>query len=298
MKSVLFNMGYFLKEAYKTIRLNLLSNIFSFIGTVLILFIFALVITGWNVSNRLVLMLKEEAEISAYYEENLDEIDKDNLIGLIEEIDGVLEVNLVSQAEAYNRMENVLGNEAGILELFEENPFEEYIEIRIHLDETERVIDRIENIEGIEYVRDNREILNRIEGIVKMLNMAGYIVTAAVGITTIIIISHMIRQGIYENRFQINTLQLLGASNSFIGFPFLIAGLLMILCGGIIASVLTVIAINIGFGQLSGTIPFIPLPPKNELVKHVVVIIMTASIILGSGGSIFGLSSIKEDAER
>ncbi|NLM76070.1 MAG: hypothetical protein GX187_08265 [Clostridiaceae bacterium] len=298
MKSVLFNMGYFLKEAYKTIRLNLLSNIFSFIGTVLILFIFALVITGWNVSNRLVLMLKEEAEISAYYEENLDEIDKDNLIGLIEEIDGVLEVNLVSQAEAYNRMENVLGNEAGILELFEENPFEEYIEIRIHLDETERVIDRIENIEGIEYVRDNREILNRIEGIVKTLNMAGYIVTAAVGITTIIIISHMIRQGIYENRFQINTLQLLGASNSFIGFPFLIAGLLMILCGGIIASVLTVIAINIGFGQLSGTIPFIPLPPKNELVKHVVVIIMTASIILGSGGSIFGLSSIKEDAER
>ena len=243
-------------------------------------------------------MLKEEAEISAYYEENLDEIDKDNLIGLIEEIDGVLEVNLVSQAEAYNRMENVLGNEAGILELFEENPFEEYIEIRIHLDETERVIDRIENIEGIEYVRDNREILNRIEGIVKTLNMAGYIVTAAVGITTIIIISHMIRQGIYENRFQINTLQLLGASNSFIGFPFLIAGLLMILCGGIIASVLTVIAINIGFGQLSGTIPFIPLPPKNELVKHVVVIIMTASIILGSGGSIFGLSSIKEDAER
>lgn len=122
MKSVLFNMGYFLKEAYKTIRLNLLSNIFSFIGTVLILFIFALVITGWNVSNRLVLMLKEEAEISAYYEENLDEIDKDNLIGLIEEIDGVLEVNLVSQAEAYNRMENVLGNEAGILELLRKTP--------------------------------------------------------------------------------------------------------------------------------------------------------------------------------
>jgi len=288
-----------MKEAYKTIRLNLLSNIFSFIGTVLIFFIFALVITGWNISGRLVSMLKEEAEISAYFDDyNLDEDGKAGLLKRIEETEGVLEVNLVSREEAYTRMENVLGNEAGILELFDDNPFEEYIEIRIHLDETERITDSIKNIPGIEYVRDNREILSRIEGMVKTLNMAVYLVTAAVGITTVIIISHMIRQGIYENRFQINTLQLLGASNSFINFPFLIAGFLMVLGGGILASVLIVIAINMGFGQLSGTIPFIPLPPRNELIEHVVVVIMAASAVLGLGGSIFGLSSIKEDTEH
>ena len=42
MRRFLFNIGYFLKESGSIIRLNLLSNIFTVIGTGLILFLLGL----------------------------------------------------------------------------------------------------------------------------------------------------------------------------------------------------------------------------------------------------------------
>lgn len=297
MKKVIFNLGYFVKEAKRTIQMNIVSNIFSFIGTVLILFLLALVVSGWSVSERLIQMLKEEAEISAYYNDSLDTNDALSMVEYIKTIDGVQDARLVGEEEAYARMKNILGEEAKILELYEENPFKAYIEVGIELDKRDAVLEKVSAIDGIEYVRDNREVLERVEGIIRGLKTLGLLVIAAVGIATLVIISHMIRQGIYNNREQINTLRFLGASDSFIGFPFLITGLLTTVGGGILASVLIVALINVAYGGISGTIPFLPLPPKNELTLLVVITIMAVSAVLGILGSLFGLSSIKSRAD-
>ena len=48
-------------------------------------------------------------------------------------------------------MEN-LGEESNILQLFDQNPFEAYIEVKIHLEQMDSVI-TISNIKGIDYVR-------------------------------------------------------------------------------------------------------------------------------------------------
>lgn len=296
MKLILFNTGYFFKEIKNTIKLNLLSNMFSFLGTFLILFILAMVVTGWNISNSLVQMLKDEAEISAYFEEDISESEQNKLVEQISQIYGIYEVRVVDESEAHARMKNVLGNEAEILGLFEDNPFEAYMEIRIDLNEADRLAEKVQGIKGIRYVRDNRDVLEQVEGIVNTLNTIGYLVIAAVGVATLVIISHMIRQGIYNNRLQIQTLQLLGASDSFIGFPFFLVGLLITLGGGILASIFIALLINSGFARMTGSIPFIPLPPKAELVQNVVTVIMSVSAVLGVLGSLFGLTSIKEEA--
>ena len=188
-----------------------------------------------------------------------------------------------------------MGNEAEILGLFEDNPFEAYLEVRIELDEAGRLTEEIQGIRGIRYVRDNREVLKQIEGIVSTLNSIGFLIIAAVGITTLVIISHLIRQGIYNNMHQIQTLKLLGASDTFIGFPFFMVGLLITLGGGLLASIIMVLLINTGFAQMSGSIRFIPLPPEAELVQTVVAVILSVSAVLGVLGSLFGLTSIKED---
>lgn len=295
MRLILSNTGYFFKEIKNIIKTNLLSNIFSFVGTFLILFILAMVVAGWNISNSLVQMLKDEAEISAYFDESISLSDYDKLSAQLRELEGVLNVRVVDESEAYEKMKNVLGNEAEILGLFEDNPFEAYLEVRIELDEAGRLTEEIQGIRGIRYVRDNREVLKQIEGIVSTLNSIGFLIIAAVGITTLVIISHLIRQGIYNNMHQIQTLKLLGASDTFIGFPFFMVGLLITLGGGLLASIIMVLLINTGFAQMSGSIRFIPLPPEAELVQTVVAVISSVSAVLGVLGSLFGLTSIKED---
>ncbi|HCR39607.1 MAG TPA: hypothetical protein DIW41_01770, partial [Lachnospiraceae bacterium] len=177
--------------------------------------------------------------------------------------------------------------------MFDENPFEAFIEVRIDLELMNSVLKDVKEQKGIEYVRDNREVLEQIRDITEGIKLFGYLVILAVGITTVIIIAHMIRQGIYNNKDHINTLRLLGAPNSFIGFPYLLSGLFLTLLGGILAAVLVTLLLEGGYQQFGGSIPFIPLPTKEALLGNAVSFLIIISALLGLLGSLFGLSSIK-----
>lgn len=292
MKSIFYNLGYFFKEVKNIVRLNLLSNILSIIGTGLILFLLGMVVSGFTVSNRLVNMLQGEAEISAFFSKNVDTVGKKSLVEDIKKINGVSECRLIGKEEAYNRMKEALVEEAHILELLDKNPFEEFIEVKIQLDQIDNVLNKVKSTKGIDYVRDNREVLGQLKNITEGLKILGFLVVAAVGITTIVIVSHMIRQGIYNNKEQINTLRLLGAPISFIGFPFVLVGLILTFIGGILASSLMMFLINKVYGEMS-LLPFMPLPPRGQLISSIVILIMVVSIALGIVGSILGLISIK-----
>ena len=293
MKTLLYNLGYFVSEAVRTIRLHPFSNLFSVIATGLIFFLLGMVIAGWFVGDQLIAKLNEEAEVSAYFSEVTDVTKQQTIVEAVKSLPSVLDAHYITEDEARSRMDEVLGEEAGILELFEKNPFEPFIEIRINLNDIDTVLANVRNLEGIDYVRDNREVLGQVKRFTEGFKLVGSLVIIAVGVTTIIIISHMIRQGIYNNREQINTLRLLGAPESFIGIPFILAGLLLTLAGGLLATISVVAIINIGFTQLGGLMPFIPLPSKLELVSNISLLLVGISLLLGMLGSMLGLTSIE-----
>jgi cell division transport system permease protein len=295
MKTFFYNIGYFMKEAWRTIRMNFLSNFFSIIGTGLILFLLGLVTVGTIIGNQFITKLSQEAEISAYFVEDMGVDAAKELVSEIQNIQGVWNAKLIDEMQARAMMEDMLGEEAKILELFEDNPFKAFIEIRIDLDAMETVLSQVASLEGIDYVRDNRAVLKQLQSIIRGVEVVGYLITLAVGITTLILLSHMIRQGIYNNREQINTLRLLGAPGSFIGFPYVLVGVLLTLLGGGLAIALLILLIDGGYPKISGTIPFLPLPSQTLLIQQSATLIVTVSVILGVLGSLFGLSSIGKD---
>ncbi len=295
MKTFFYNIGYFILEALRTIRFSALSNFFSVIGTGLILFLLGIVLIGWSVGDKIVQTLEQEAEVSAYVTDAADSALIERLKQRISEINGVSEVTFIPKEQAKSQMEKLLGDEAGILELFDENPFEEFLEIRIQLERMDEVITSLKQLPGIDYVRDNREVLEQIRRITEGLKLGGAFIILAVGITTLIIISHMIRQGIYNNREQIRTLRLLGAPGGFIGFPFILAGTFMTFLGGLFASLALYLLLQEGYRQLGGAIPFIPLPEKKLLQETVNTFLLAVSAALGLLGSLFGLGSMKKD---
>lgn len=294
MRSFLFNIGYFIKESGRVIRLNLLSNIFTVIATGLILLLLGIVISGTDIGNRLVVMLNDEAEVNGYFSRDISLDERDELAVNINNLDGVRDTRIVSEDEAKTNMQEILGEEAKILELFEDNPFEAFVEIRIDVDAMDYVIDSVKNTKGIEYVRDNRDVLQKIQDITYALKVIGYLMIIAVGITTLIILSHMIRQGIYNNRDQINTLKLLGSPGAFIGFPYVLTGIVLTLLGGLLAALALIFLINGAYESISGTLPFMPLPPRGELIDKMTLWLPALSLFLGFFGSLFGLSSIGE----
>jgi cell division transport system permease protein len=295
MKSFLNNIGYFVREAKTTIRLDFLSNIFSLFSTTMIFFILAIVISGWWTSNQIIEAIQGEAEINAYFDESLEKKDITKLIETMSTIKGVAAARLVGEDEAYGRMEEILGKDAQVLVYFEDNPFHSFIEVKIHLDEMDTVVPKISAIKGVSYVRDNREILNRLHHIAGIMELLGYVVVGAVGVSTLVIISHIIRQGVYGNREQINTLRLLGAPEMFIAFPFLLEGIFLSVTGGSLGVVLAGFSIRYMYFKLAGPLPFIPLPPQDVLIFKMGGLILGLSACMGIIGSVMGLSSAKKN---
>lgn len=293
MKNFAYNIGYFLKEVKTIFNSNWLSNFLSLFSIGLIFFIFAMIVSGWWASSQVVEMIRKEAEISVYFQESMGSAGAARLAESIKGIDGVNEVRVVSGEEAYSRMEEILGKEARVLEVLDENPFSAFIEVKIQLDKMDAVISGLNWMPGIEQVRDNREVLEKLRDISGMLSFIGTLVLAAVGITTLVIISHIIRMGIYANREQIKTLRLLGAPEGFIAFPFMLEGLLLTLGGGLLAAALSAFAINQVYIRMAGALPFIPLPPQGDLVAGLVLMLVLLSAALGAAGSLFGFSSSK-----
>lgn len=293
MKTIISNFGYFLKEARTIIKINLMSNILSILSIGLILFFAVATISGWWISNQAVEVLEEEAEINVYFAEDIDEDEVDHMMKKIHALTGVEEVSLVDKNEAYHRMEEVLGNEAKVLKYLDENPFSPYIEVQIDLESMDSIIERLKSIEGIEQIRDNREILGKIRNLSSVLKTIGYIFITAVGVSTLIIVSHIIRTGIYENREQINTLILLGAPDGFISFPFLIEGMILTLGGGLLASLLLSLSLRYVYSVMAGPLPLIPLPDMESMGRKLISIIMLLSAGFGLLGSLFGLRSAR-----
>ena len=294
MKFLLNNVGYFFKEAKTTIKVYMMSNILSILSTGLILFFAAIILSCWWISSEAVEALQNEAEINVYYAEDMDEISIENMINTIEELYGVGEARLVSEDEAYKRMEEILGKEAKVLKYLDENPFNSFIELSINLEEMESVIESLRNIDGIDQIRDNREVLEKLRSITSLLETFGYIFIAAVGASTLIIVSHIIRAGIFDNREQIKTLRLLGAPEMFISAPFLIEGLILTISGGLLAIFMSAFSVKYIYTAVTGPLPFIPLPPLEPLIRNLIIMIISLSIAFGILGSSLGLWSARD----
>lgn len=293
LKTLFYNLGYSAKEVKTSIRLSFVTSLVSAVSIGLILFILATVISGWWISRHFIDMISQEAEISIFWEEDLSDNQVTQLAEQIEQLEGIKKVRRVSAEEAYDKMAGMLGPEADILKLFELNPFTPYLEINLDLDKTEPVVDTLNRLPGIAYVRDNQEILNRLHSLSQLLGVMGYLGLAAVALTTLIIISHIIKLSIYARRSQIQTLELLGASKGFIAFPFLLEGCLIAFMGGLLATALIVPSVKLVHLHLWDLLPFLPLPPSEELTLKLAGLLWVLSVLLGLIGSIIGLSSTR-----
>lgn len=293
MKNITSNSGYFLKEAITMIRQSRFSNVLSILSICLILFILAMVFSGWQVGNHMADVIRGEAEISVFYDEGIGNNGVAQLMEKLKGLAGVREARLVDKSEAYTRMVEILGDEAKVLKIFDENPFSPMIEVKINLDKIDPVLNELEHIAGINHVQNNKAVLERLRNINGMVRLFGLLVLTAVGISTLIIISQIIRLGIQNNSEQINTLRLLGAPELFIAIPFLLEGLLLTMSGGILALALAVSVLNQIYDQITGHLSFIPLLPAQTLITGMTVVVMSLSLILGIGGSLIGLTTAR-----
>ncbi|MBF4692708.1 cell division protein FtsX [Fusibacter ferrireducens] len=285
---------YFVREAITIFKTNKVSNLLSILSLALIFFIFSVLASGREVGKNFASALSEQAEVSVYYDDALSSEALLQLMDEIKGIEGVKSVQSISEEEAYERMKTVLGEDSTALNYLEMNPFLAFLEIEIDLGQVERIIESISTLENVDTVRDNIDILTGVRRFIQIITFAFAFVSIAMGISTVVLTSHIIRQGIYNNREQITTMTLLGAPASFMIIPYLIEGLWITLSSGLIAMIANMGGIQFLYSRMDSPLPFVPMPKMSQLIGASNGLLIAVALCLGIAGSLFGWYSVKD----
>ena len=246
---------YSLKAALKNLWLekwiNLLTVLSVSIG-LLILSTFAAitlntdaVLKRWAKSFGLVVYIEETISIKA----------EDTLKNLFKRDADILEVKYISKDHALKELRQIMGNDSAILDGFEDNPLPSSFELKLkgellHPDLVKEKAAQIKEMPGVEEVQYGEKWLSSLNKITEIMKISTILLGSIILIAIIFVTYSTIKIFFYRRKDEIETLKLLGATRTFIRFPFLLEGLFIGVAGGIVSSlslfaIYTLIAIKI-----------------------------------------------------
>jgi len=219
--------------------------------------------------------IKSEFVIQTFFEEDISIQDAKELYTKILFIDGIEEGEFISKETASKIFKEYF--DENIEEIVGENPLPMGANYTISenyrdLESARLIQSKIKRHEGIEDVLFERETIRKINNIIEIILSIGFFIGIFILWISVVLVSNTITLIIYSKQKSIEILQLLGATNSFIKFPFILEGIFQGLLGSILSIVILYILNSLQIYFL-----------ESIMSKHMVVpsIILPCNIILG-----------------
>jgi cell division transport system permease protein len=170
------------------------------------------------------------------------------------------------------------------------------VEIDVASDEAaQEVVRRLKELPVIDEIVSSSEWAKRLRGIVRFSGILTWMFGLAVFLAAVFLISNTMRLLIYSRRDEIEIMKLVGASDSFIRFPFLIAGGLQGFFGAAAALFLGYLTFSSLGRELRGIDLFgILLPPIAFLSAGEVLLFLLFGLALGALASRFSTDRFLE----
>jgi cell division transport system permease protein len=120
----------------------------------------------------------------------------------------------------------------------------------------------------IQEVKDSREDANKISEVTGFVKVFLIVISAVLLIASLLLVANTIRLSIYARRREVEVMQLVGATNWFIRWPFMVEGLACGFIGGLVAlgllfmgkvTIVDPLADSIGLLSKQQTTEFVPL---------------------------------------
>lgn len=279
------NIDYYLKETFTLFKIGKIGNILSIVSISLILMILGLAMGSIFLGNNWIEILKREADIAVFSKEGKEDLLLNDLKA-IKEID---DIKAVSKEEAKEEMGNILGDEITAVEILEDNPFLPYFRLSLELKNREKVLREIKDNPYIDHIRDNQDAADKLSEIIRMMKVVGGGIIFTVGLVSIIVISHIIKQDLNLHIKERETLRLLGAGEGFLNIPYILKALILTISSGVFSSLFVFFIIRLFYKYVG--VGILPLPHGNELLANTILFILMMSLIFGALGGGIALSS-------
>ena len=208
---------------------------------------------------------KEQIAMSIYLKDNAKDIEITQLQKKIQLDSATKTINFITKEEAAKKYMKDIGED--FLEFLGYNPLLNSIDINlnsnyVNISSLEKRKKEIESIDFVDEVVYDKPLVKLLDENIKKITLILLFITSIFVFVAVILINSSIRLSIYSKRFLIKTMQLVGATKSFVRKPFIWNHVRL----GIISSIISLIALSIIIVQLDKYLPDLKiLQEANEL---------------------------------
>jgi cell division transport system permease protein len=285
-------ISFFLKEALGSLRRNYFMTIAALVTVFLSIVVLGGVLVFVYTTDALLKEVEQKVQITVYLKTDPDP-GQTQIDALQTQILGWPEVKssvFVSKQDALDRLKKDFADNPEILQGLTGNPLPASFEITlVDPQAVGKVAARFNGNTIVDEVRYGKEIADKLFSFTSQARnfLVGFIVL--LGIVAVLLISNTIRLSIFARKREVEIMKLVGATNWFIRWPFIIEGVTVGLFGAVFAIVVVLLLNSFLVGKIRDSLTFMTMPLDAVPYASVALILLAVGVVIGALGSAIGL---------
>ena len=282
------NAGYFIRQGLRGLSSHRFFT-FAAIGIIAA----CLIVTGSvalvavNLEYNLNQLMAEN-EILAYVEENYSEEETEKVGETLRDVPNVTDCTFVSREDALDSYLDGLEDDTLYTDLPVTVLRDRYI---IHVEDIAILASTIEQVEAVEGVAKVSAAIDVANGFITVRNVAAGVALILLGVLLVVsffIISNAIKMATINRAEEIAIMKIVGATNAFVRWPFVVEGIVLGLTSAIIAGLLQFGIYSLLVKAVSGFsyVQLITLLPYRQLALLVSLAYLGIGLLVGVFGSL------------
>lgn len=283
---------FFIQDSLKSLRRNKTISTASAATVAATLFILGIfLLTILNVKQG-ILEVESKVEVKVFLKDNITTKQQGELEKKIKAVDGVVEVVYESKSQAMDKFKKQLGdqNKSLVDGLEKDNPMPNSYVIKVQKPEVvSTVVNSIKGSEGIDTIKDGREVIDKLLAITRTIKWVGSIIFIVLIGVSLFLIGNTIKLTLYSRRREIGIMKYIGATDWFIRWPFIIEGMIIGVVGGVVADLALYYAYKMAYIKASTGLMMIQLVSPQYVLTTILGLFLVSGIVIGSLGSIMSI---------
>jgi cell division transport system permease protein len=291
------NFTYFFRESASSMRRNMALTIAAVMVTSLSLLILGVVGMSVHAGNGLATSMKERVdEIRVFLKDNVTVEERASMENYIRKMPEVKSVKYISKEDALVEFKKMYASEKQLLDEIEGNPLPAEFKVRMTDPKyNAKVAAAIESRPevsvdetGKKEIKNPRDVVQKVLRITGAVQKFGLVIVLAFGLVAVALVSITIRMAIYSRRKEIGIMKLVGATNWFIRWPFMMEGVIEGFFGAIVGIVVAVLVHTWFISKLEAAAENVNLVAGGYMVLLSFVLILIG-VVMGGVGSALAL---------
>jgi cell division transport system permease protein len=235
-------------------------------------------------------VLEGKVEVALFLDDNAKVSDVLALKGRIERDPAVARVDYVTKDQALQRLKDIAASRPDFAFTdISTNPLPASLEIKMaDAREAKRLAQDLRNEigKGIVYdVVDNPQVVDQLLTITRVLSVGGIAVLAMMLFVALFVIVNTIRIAVHARRDEIEIMKLVGASDWFVRWPFILEGMLVGTLGAIISLAVLFAAAGPVTSVMLDFLDILPVSFGPNFALQLVGSVFGVALLVGAGGA-------------